>query len=159
MNKKILSLVALAALLGTGCDKKTTSITLKEDNIEEEEEEKDNEEKEHIHTYKKEWANDENNHWHDSTCGHDVKNDFQGHVFGDTQIADDGSKYVVCSICSYKKITEVPHEHTYSDTFKYDDEYHWQQATCHPDEKRNYTKHDFGNEIRIDKNGNAFRHF
>ena len=154
MNKKILSLVALAALLGTGCDKETTSITQKENNIEEE---KDNEEKEHIHTYKKEWSNDENNHWHDSTCGHDVKNDFQGHVFGDTQIADDGSKYVVCSICSFKKITEVPHEHTYSDTFKYDDEYHWQQATCHPDEKRNYTKHDFGNEIRIDKNGNAYQ--
>ena len=37
-----------------------------------------------------------------------------------------------------------PHEHNYLSKFKYNDEYHWRPAVCHPDEKKDFGYHDFG---------------
>ncbi|MCR5309066.1 MAG: 5'-nucleotidase C-terminal domain-containing protein [Bacilli bacterium] len=37
------------------------------------------------------------------------------------------------------------HEHTFSSTYDYDNQYHWRKATCeHTDEKADYSKHNFG---------------
>ena len=48
------------------------------------------------------------------------------------------------------------HEHKYSKVYKYDDEFHWQPATCHPEEKRNYGAHDFG-DVETDAVGQTYR--
>ncbi len=49
-------------------------------------------EPEHTHTFSTEWTSDETNHWHASTCGHDVKDGEGAHTFG-----TDGK----CSVCEY----------------------------------------------------------
>lgn len=41
---------------------------------------------------------------------------------------------------------EIVHEHTFSKQYKYDEEYHWHPAICHPSEKKDYEKHSFGEE-------------
>ena len=51
---------------------------------------------------------------------------------------------------------ETVHEHTFSKKYKYDEEFHWLYATCHPEEKKNYGPHDFG-EVEIDKMGQTYR--
>ena len=38
----------------------------------------------------------------------------------------------------------VPHEHTFSNEWEYDEEYHWHEATCeHKDEKKDMARHTF----------------
>ena len=48
------------------------------------------------------------------------------------------------------------HQHTWSKKYRYNDDIHWQYATCHPDEKRNMGAHEFG-DIETDKVGQTFR--
>ena len=48
------------------------------------------------------------------------------------------------------------HEHTYSQKYKYNAEFHWQPAICHPEEKRNYGAHDWS-EVKIDPVGQSYR--
>lgn len=48
----------------------------------------------HTHTYETEWSKDETKHWHEATCGHDVKSGEGAH---DTN-GEDGA----CSVCGYK---------------------------------------------------------
>ncbi len=47
----------------------------------------------HTHTYSTAWTNDETNHWHDATCGHDVKKDNATHTLDTTD--------TFCTICGY----------------------------------------------------------
>ena len=48
------------------------------------------------------------------------------------------------------------HEHTYSNVYMYDEEYHWYPATCgHPDAKKQKEKHNFGNWT-IEKDSTVF---
>lgn len=47
----------------------------------------------HKHTYSKEWSNDENYHWHDSECGHNV-------VSGRGKHKMQGG---ACTVCGYKE--------------------------------------------------------
>jgi len=49
----------------------------------------------HVHTYSATWTNDENQHWHETTCGHDDKGDLANHVWGT------GAYAHVCSVCGY----------------------------------------------------------
>ena len=119
MNKKILSLFAVATLLATGCDKAQVTVTPKDNNNEAEQGEP-------VHS----------------------------HVFDETQTGEDGYDYAVCSICSFKKIIGL-HEHTFSKNYRYDSDYHWQPATCHPGVKRNYGEHEWG-EIKTDTAGKKY---
>lgn len=45
------------------------------------------------HTWSEEWSSDESGHWHGTLCGHDLKQDMEGH---DT-VGNGGS----CSVCGY----------------------------------------------------------
>lgn len=48
----------------------------------------------HVHTFDTEWANDDTQHWHQATCGHDVKGNLSPHV--------DSNSDGYCDICNYK---------------------------------------------------------
>ena len=55
------------------------------------------------HTYAEEWSSDNTHHWHEATCGHDVKEDYAEHVFekgvcitcGCTQPVTEGLEYTL----------------------------------------------------------------
>ena len=50
----------------------------------------------HTHKFAEEWTSDETNHWHASTCGHDVTEAKEEHTFVNE----------VCTICEYSRIPE-----------------------------------------------------
>ena len=52
-------------------------------------------EKDHVHTYSKEWTYDATNHWHASTCGHSVVDGKEAHVFNNAHI---------CKVCGYEDV-------------------------------------------------------
>ena len=55
------------------------------------------------HSYAGEWSSDNTHHWHEATCGHDVKEDYAEHVFesgvcttcGCTQPVTEGLEYTL----------------------------------------------------------------
>ena len=74
----------------------------------------------HEHTFSEAWNFDDTYHWHDSTCGHDAVSGKGMHNFGDWIIEEDateykeGSKYKLCSVCSYRKYEKIDFlEHTH----------------------------------------------
>lgn len=74
----------------------------------------------HEHTFSETWNFDDTYHWHDSTCGHDAVSGKGMHNFGDWIIEEDateykeGSKYKLCSVCSYRKYEKIDIlEHTH----------------------------------------------
>lgn len=89
---------------------------------------------EHEHTFAEAWSHDETNHWHAATCGHDTeKKDVSAH----DQKGADGA----CSVCGYKPVAQ--HEHTFAETWTYDETNHWHAATCvHDTEKKDVAAHD-----------------
>ena len=66
--------------------------------------------KPHVHTFSEEWDSDETNHWHPSTCGHEVIDGEEAHTPGTAvrenenpaTCTDDGSyeEVVYCSVCA-----------------------------------------------------------
>ncbi|MBQ4283064.1 MAG: copper amine oxidase N-terminal domain-containing protein, partial [Lachnospira sp.] len=50
----------------------------------------------HEHAYATEWTSDKTNHWHASTCGHNVIADKEAHVY-------DNSKDAECNVCKYTR--------------------------------------------------------
>lgn len=85
----------------------------------------------HTHTYKPEWSTDENEHWHDASCGHDLVSDKAAHE----DVENDG----VCDICLWFDAT---HTHTYGDSWSVDAGFHWHGATCqHTGAMQDKTRH------------------
>lgn len=64
-------------------------------------------EDQHVHTYSEEWSISQTHHWHASTCGHDVKSNYESHLFGPWQIisnptlTEKGEQCRTCSVCGY----------------------------------------------------------
>lgn len=71
----------------------------------------------HEHTYKDDWSSSETGHWHDASCGHDVKTEAEAHI--------DNNKDGLCDVCSY-----VTCSHTYEEKWSYDGENHYHKADC-----------------------------
>ena len=116
---------------------------------------------EHTHTYSEVWSYNDNYHWHASTCGHESKKDYEPHSFSAwvTSLSptetEEGSKYRVCDVCSYKQTATIPptgggHTHTYSSSWSYDDTYHWHASTCGHDVKSDINEHVFDSWV-VDK--------
>ncbi|MBQ7905311.1 MAG: formylglycine-generating enzyme family protein [Spirochaetaceae bacterium] len=67
---------------------------------------------EHTHKFAEEWSKDKNNHWHASTCGHDVIEGKEEHSFGDWIIRKEatkdveGSKYRICAVCNEEEVVD-----------------------------------------------------
>ena len=91
---------------------------------------------EHTHTFDSWWEYDENTHWHESTCGHDVKGDEAEHTFDEGVVTEptfeiNGYKTFKCTVCGYSYTgEETPRlEHNYSSDWSSDDECHWRACT------------------------------
>lgn len=91
------------------------------------------EEPTHEHTFKSEWSFNESVHYHEATCGHDVKGSYGEHNI------EDG----VCTVCGY----EVAHVHTFSPNLTWDETAHWYPATCGHDVVAGYEEHTFVNNV------------
>ena len=102
----------------------------------------------HEHTFDEKWETNETDHWHKATCKHtELTKDLGAHV----DINLDG-KCDAC-LCDYHE-----HMHTFKESWSYDNDNHWHDATC---EHKDLTQ-DF--EAHIDEDGDhicdvcKFRH-
>ena len=106
----------------------------------------------HVHTFSEEWTYDETDHWHASTCGHDVVDAKAAHSFNVTVIDPtyEAQGYTLhqCTVCeyNYKDNYTDKLEHHYSSDWSHDDEYHWHACTDEGYEelKSSYAKHNYG---------------
>lgn len=93
----------------------------------------------HTHTYSDTWSSDETGHWHEATCGHDVKGSAGEHDFGEPAVTPStctqaGSEVSVCRICQYEKKVTLPlSEHAFDGgDWESDENSHWKICTvCH----------------------------
>lgn len=53
----------------------------------------------HTHTYADEWSYNDTNHWHEATCGHDLRADEGAHTF--ETVKDGIATSSVCTVCGY----------------------------------------------------------
>ncbi|MDE6557718.1 MAG: hypothetical protein K2K39_01280, partial [Clostridia bacterium] len=67
----------------------------------------------HTHKFADGWASDEDNHWHASTCGHDVKDSNAAHEWNDGEITtpasctEEGVKTYACTVCGKTRTESV----------------------------------------------------
>lgn len=70
------------------------------------------------HSFATDWTSDENEHWHASTCGHDVKEDEATHDWGSGTVTkaatctEEGVRTYKCSVCERTKtepISKIAH--------------------------------------------------
>ena len=47
----------------------------------------------HLHSYSKEWSTNASYHWHDATCGHNVKQDYTAHAFSQWKVVYEATEY------------------------------------------------------------------
>ena len=93
----------------------------------------------HEHTFSSDWSYNEEQHWHASTCGHDVKDSLGNHRFENISATDEG--YIdECLVCGYQRTRE----HNYSTTWSHDGVYHWHACT---DNGFTHLKKDYGAHI------------
>ena len=59
----------------------------------------------HVHTYSTTWSTDSINHWHQATCGHDLRIDEEEHNMTHFEF-DGNSRTKYCTVCGYE-ISEV----------------------------------------------------
>ncbi|MDE7086641.1 MAG: hypothetical protein K2O67_00430, partial [Clostridia bacterium] len=76
----------------------------------------------HTHKFAEGWTSDETNHWHASTCGHNVKDGEEEHIWDDGEITKEatctaeGVKTFTCTVCAKTKTEAVDKiAHTSSD--------------------------------------------
>lgn len=83
------------------------------------------------HSFSDKWSSDADSHWHQATCEHgEIKDGLASHTDAD----EDGG----CDACGY----EVGHTHSFSSDWSYDEENHWNAATCtHGGEKNGLSLH------------------
>lgn len=67
----------------------------------------------HEHEFSKEWTTNESSHWHDATCGHDVRDGEAPHTPSDWIVAkqptetEEGYRYKECTVCYDVLDTEI----------------------------------------------------
>ena len=94
----------------------------------------------HVHSFSKTWSFDENNHWHECSCGE--TSDLSAHSFKITEDSD--TKTVsTCTVCGFEKTLEKenPHIHEYGDWQPYDSETH--RRVCIDGDFEETAGHDF----------------
>ena len=67
----------------------------------------------HVHKFSEDWSYNSQYHWHDSTCGHDVKSDvtphtIQSHIIKEATCIETGLKTDFCPVCNYEETVVVP---------------------------------------------------
>ena len=108
----------------------------------------------HTHKFATDWTKDETNHWHVSTCGHEVTDGKATHTFGDWTVTKaateeaEGTKERSCTVCGYtatEVIEKLAHTHKFATDWTQDGTYHWHAAICeHTTEVSEKAAHSFG---------------
>ena len=98
----------------------------------------------HVHSFNGKYLFDENAHWQECSCG--TKSEMIHHSFKSDHMMQIGyivNEKQICSVCQY----EVPlssHQHTYSNSWSYDESIHYHKATCeHAEERTSVEAHTF----------------
>lgn len=110
----------------------------------------------HEHTYSEEWSSDDEYHWHDSTCGHDVISGKEQHSYvkiGETQPSFESEGFITyeCSVCKHQKNEKNADklDHNFSEEWEHDGTHHWHKCLDegYSDVKGSYEEHDFEEEV------------
>ncbi|MBE6351311.1 MAG: formylglycine-generating enzyme family protein [Treponema bryantii] len=105
----------------------------------------------HTHKFATDWTSDETNHWHASTCGHEVTEGKTAHTFGDWTITKEpteeaeGSREKSCTVCEYtvpEVIAKLEHTHKFASEWTSDETNHWKECRC--GEKIESAEHTYG---------------
>ena len=106
----------------------------------------------HNHKYEETWSYDAEKHWHEATCGHNVRNGEVEHTYGEWIVvtpSTEGTKGLqkrTCSVCGYEENAEIdllPHTHKYEETWSTNETSHWHASTCQHDIQGDYSEHVF----------------
>ncbi len=91
---------------------------------------------EHKHTFDT-WLSDDAEHWQQCSCGDEQKRGSHswnaGTVTQEPTETEEGVKVYKCTVCAKEKTEILPtltHTHKYSDTYTYDEQYHWRSCSC-----------------------------
>ena len=112
----------------------------------------------HTHKFAEEWSSDENNHFHEATCGHDVVKDSAPHTFNDGVIVKEatetetGIKRYKCTVCDYEKDEVIPvlsHTHKFAEERSSDENNHFHEATCGHDVVKDLAPHTFNDGVIV----------
>lgn len=111
---------------------------------------------EHEHNFVGEYKSDDLGHW--QTCGCGASSDFQAHnvikweIDREATETTSGQKHGDCDTCG-KYVTQIipiiGHEHEYSQTLSYDDNYHYRECAC--GDKTEISAHTYPPEWNRDK--------
>ena len=100
-NKTIFAGLAILSLLLSGCGSKASNNQPEP-------------EPEHQHTYSETWSYDNNYHWHEATCGHNLTKDKTAHTMSGwseitpTTATSTGLKRRHCNVCPYSQEEIIP---------------------------------------------------
>lgn len=90
----------------------------------------------HTHVYGG-WSHSISEHWKICSCGDEVDRAAHkwnaGIVTKEPTESETGEKVYSCTVCNRKKYEELPkltHAHNYSETYTYDETYHWRACAC-----------------------------
>lgn len=95
-TKVILSSFFIFAICFSGCSSNKTNSSISSSSI-------------HEHTFSNEWSYNETHHWHDSTCGHDVIDGKEEHIFSHWHYSN-YEKYRSCEKCGYKESKSIDND-------------------------------------------------
>lgn len=119
----------------------------------------------HEHSYSKDWKYDDENHWHECSCGDKTdtaKHDLKTVIDKEATVAEEGAKHDECTVCGYKGESKVipkvdpDHEHSYGDDWYSDETNHWHECTvC--GEKADTAEHEFGEWVIDEKTSTKHR--
>ena len=77
----------------------------------------------HVHTFYNDWSFDENTHYHEASCGHNLYSERSSHDYSVWHVVkeaneyEDGLKERYCFVCGYEQTQTInyqpPHQHSY----------------------------------------------
>ena len=90
----------------------------------------------HTHEYSSEWITDDDNHWHECSCGE--KTQFSAHrwsaeVIDEPTEEEEGLTKYTCKMCGSTKeevIDKLEHVHDFGTTWVTDETSHWKSCAC-----------------------------
>ena len=119
------------------------------------------------HSFSNEWSKNASYHWHASTCGHDVVNAIESHKWYNVSRTiepthtTDGLLTYTCTVCGQTKTESIPalvDNHTFSDEWSKDENYHWHDSTCGHDVVDGRTEHVLSSSHTVAQYGFEFKY-
>ena len=101
----------------------------------------------HIHEYETEWSYDEDYHYYQSICDHDIKSDEEPHQFIEKVLKEathnkKGEIQYTCLICEYSKIEKTETiAHDFSEEYYFDERDHYYYCEC--GKRKNIEQHSY----------------